>query len=267
MSTKNFIPDGQVRLDLSTQSNTVFVNLLVPAGSGTIRFPRPLKDILSIQVQSVEIPFSWHSIRPGCNLIGINGVDFTIPSGNYSGSELCKELDNLLVVANAGQPITCVYKATTNHFTLTTAGAAFTLNTNTGVDTITGKMGFDTSADLSGDTVYESTLAVNLTGDNSIYIKSNNLTAGNFFGSNYENRLAGFDALQGDTFIKVPLSVNPNFLITERPMDAVIGYEKITHKRLDAIDLKLVFPSNEEEIDLLGQSWSISLMVTLDVEN
>jgi len=281
--------DNQCRLDVSTASNKVFLNLNLTSAKQTFRFNKPIKDVLEVQVQSVEVPIAWNNTNNTnkhlliTDNVGASPKLITVEEGNWPATELAAYLTSQLTVANTPiyftVDIIVSYSKITNKFTFenAAAGPQFILNADPSSqgggqypagtsDTLYTQMGFPAAA-LPPAPIFKSNSTVNLTGSNSLYIKSRALTDGNFFGSSLENAV-GSDLIEfKDTFIKIPVAVNPNFVVTERPMDAIIRYEKVSHKRLEMLDIELAFPSNNVPVDLNGQGWSISLMLTLDVQN
>ena len=253
------------------QTNIVYANLLFDSGSKKLKLRNAINDVLSVQIQSVEIPFSWYTITAGVNdqfqliVDALAEFNFTVTPGNYTGANLATILTDALalnVPAGVNQA-TVTWNNNTSRFQIDHATPGTVTIPALSANSIMPFMGFTVpvgpAAALVSDTL------VNLTGPQFLIIQSNALSTGAFRGSTIENSAGSGEIEETNTFLKVNVKVNPSFLIAYEPVDQFINYELASHKRLNELDFLLLFPDTLTPVDLQGQNWSMTLKLTVAV--
>ena len=252
------------------QTGTTFMNLRFPKSNANLRLAEPILDILSVSVQNIQIPFSYYTVTPLNNRLIIKKVgsaEFsdTITPGSYSGTRLAQALKAILDAATGlgvvYNDVTVGWDPSTFKFTFSQGSAPNIEIEQTGVDagdSILPFMGFTTAQgpdeDLLSDTI------ASLNGPTALLVKSNALSSGAYRGSTLENE--GTDVINTtNTFIKVPVRVNPSYLIASEPFDQTINYELATRKRIAQLDFRLVDAITDQEVDLQGQEWAMTLRI------
>ena len=130
--------------------------------------PFNVKNVIEINVSSVEIPNTFHYINStkGNNIININGVDYTVNDGSYTKSELMTELENTAGVTTA------TYSSTTGKVTLDTTGDILSSSISN-YPSLGEILGFiDGTAEGTGD---EAPNAMNLPQEPYVFLKINDL--------------------------------------------------------------------------------------------
>ena len=116
--------DNQCRLDVSTASNKVFLNLNLTSAKQTLRFNKPIANVLEVQVQSVEVPISWNNINETNyyfvirDAVAANPFLIQVDAGNWPATDLAAELTSKMTTAITGYgfDIVVTYSKVTNKF-------------------------------------------------------------------------------------------------------------------------------------------------------
>jgi hypothetical protein len=64
----------------------------------TADLTEPLTRVLSLQLYSVQIPYTWYNISKGSNCFSYKGVVYTVPPGNYTVETLKNTINNDLAL-------------------------------------------------------------------------------------------------------------------------------------------------------------------------
>jgi hypothetical protein len=240
------IVDSKNRLDPVTETATNF----------TISFNNsiPVERIVEIEIESVQIPYSFYAINSNNNVLSIDGgtgvLDVTIAEGNYTASSLITELENE-ISTQAGQNVTITFSTQTYKYTFSTGGSFDILsiedNTNS---TLAPLIGFNTTTTIGASTTADS--AINISGPNYLIIESEFLT------KYVQNRVLYSDISYSNVFWSIPLQVSPGDVLINTPGFSARLNRKISISQDDIIDFQLK-DDNKNLIDLNGLEWSIQL--------
>lgn len=210
-----------------------------------------IDSVISVDITSIEIPFSYYCINSTNNTINFednvpNSYTASVTAGNYSATEYATALETAMNAVFAGFTIT--YNDNTNKFTWANASQFKILSSSSMGDNI----GITTDSSLATSVTSDS--SINLTGGNYLFIRSKALSVGRprtFVNEKEKNVL-----------YKTQVNVNPWDVITILPKsDGELHYSKGVD--LSTIDFQLV-DKDFNEIDLNGKNWSISLLVYAD---
>jgi len=155
---------------------------------GTISNPvfavSDIQRIKNIQVIEAEIPKTWYVFTALNNKIDfvepINGpvVVATISPGNYSITEMQSHLETILSAASPnGSAYTVVIDPITTKITIN-CDKIFNMLWTTGANAAASpayELGFDNTVDLTGNTTYTAQNVYNMSGDNYVFIKLNEI--------------------------------------------------------------------------------------------
>lgn len=141
-----------------TYHSDITFNLTKP-----ITRPRHSKNTI-LRVEMFECPVSFYTIDATNNKLYINGVETTIPTGNYNAESLRQALTNLV----AFEAVAVTYDAATNKYTFTAAFVDFTLDAES---TCFSVIGFTEGQDHTSNALsLTSEYQINLTSNPTLYI-------------------------------------------------------------------------------------------------
>ena len=262
------------------QCNTVFAHLYINPGVKNLPLTVPLNDVLEVSVHSIEIPRSYNIIRTGVNnrfilrytpsIAPDPEPNILVPDGNYPAEALASYITSVLAAnGNAFVAATTVlYNEFTNKFIISSNNGAQSISTDDpfSADSVFPIMGFTSvpgfSPALTSDQI------INLSGPDSLLIRSNELTKSSYSGMTIENAgIAPKLNNNSNIFWKVPVTVNSRFTINNSPKDSNVQYQFNTHKRLLNIDIDLLYPDTLESVNLNNLPWSMTLKIKVAQPN
>ena len=229
----------------------------------------PSKDeALLVSINSAEIPYSYFPVNTNNktlkffessdatagNLAAKNDVVLT--AGEYSGDELAVELQRAIRASDGLNNYVVAYQPVTNKMLITQpTDIAFRFNFTTSSKYAFSLLGFDsavkTAIDNGGNHTLLSDTAINVSGDNSLYIRSplSNINT-------YESRHGG----ASDILAKIPIKVNYNEIIYYEPVVYQFKSQLPRGQPLNDLTIRLTNKHNEL-IDLNGLNWEFSIVV------
>ena len=236
-------------------------------------------EALVVSVNSAEIPISFYPI--GVNNKTIRFLESTddttgnlavktsvvLTTGNYTPTNLATEVERAINASNGSNDYTCVFDATTTKFTIsklnTATALAFQLDlTIGGGGTAYRLLGHTASvvnsvAGAGNARQIVSSVLANITGDNSLYIRSpmSNINT-------YESKHNGVS----DILAKIPLTSLYNEIQHYQPVANMFKSQLPRGQPLNDITIKLT-NSDNLLIDMNGIDWEISLIVeTINID-
>jgi hypothetical protein len=220
-----------------------------------------VQDVQYYAIQSVTVPFSWNTIRTGRNTIqwtaSVDGVlSVTINDGNYSANDLATELATAMnAVATAGT-YSVTYDNITQGFTITIAGDTIRiLQTDLDASDLWDELGFTEVYALASNTQI-SVSAINITGDNRLYVASSKL-------ANVDSYQMTTDQLQKSKRISSLLvSTNPGGVIQDEKN--FLLWKEWPDTKITNFDLSLEH-ENGDLVDLRGRQWQMTILLSSDL--
>ena len=201
---------------------------------------------LTVRLKSLYVPISWTLVNTDNNTLTLNSVDYTIPEGNYSATQLATAIHTLL--ENSEPSFTITFDSITNKYTFTDSDD-FTLGGS--CDYLLGLDG--TSSSVNNSLV--STYPCDLTGNNQIFLSINNLST-----SNISSTTGGSTSIIGSVLVDVPYgSVLYYFNV---PDNYFVSYE-------DALTFAHVSLLGENGVSLLNLNnidWSCTLEIGFELK-
>ncbi len=232
---------------------------------------RPEQDeALVVSINSAEIPYSYFPVNANNktlkffessdatagNLSAKNDVVLT--AGEYNGGELATELQRAIRASNGRNDYTVAFDPATTKLTITQpTNIAFRFDFTTSAKYAYTLLGFEraikTATDNGGNHTLVSDTAINIAGDNAIYIRSplSNINT-------YESRHGGVS----DILAKIPIKVNYNEIIYYEPLVYQFKSQLPAGQSLNDLTIRLTNKYNEL-IDLNGLDWEFSLTVSI----
>lgn len=229
----------------------------------------PEKDeALLVSINSAEIPYSYFPVNANNKTLkffessdataGNLGAktDVVLVAGEYTGAELATELQRAIRASNGRNDYTVAFTGATTKLTITQpTDISFRFDFTTSAKYAYSLLGFTrdlkTGTDNGGNHTLVSDTAINVSGDNAIYIRcplSNTNT--------YESRHKGIS----DILAKIPIKVNYNEVIYYEPV--VYNFKSQLPKGQAINDLSLRLTNKDNElIDLNGLEWELSIMI------
>ncbi len=225
-------------------------------------------EALLVSINSAEIPYSYFPVNANNktlkffessdatagNLSAKNDVVLT--AGEYNGLELAVELQRAIRASNGLNNYTVAFSPATTKITITQpTDIAFRFDFTTSAKYAYSLLGFDkglkTATDNGGNHTLVSDTAINIAGDNAIYIRSplSNINT-------YESRHGGIS----DILAKIPIKVNYNEIIYYEPVVYQFKSQLPRGQSLNDLSIRLTNKYNEL-IDLNGLDWEFSLVV------
>jgi hypothetical protein len=226
-------------------------------------------EALVVSVNSAEIPYSYFPVNSNNktlkffessdatagNLSAKNDVVLT--AGEYNGDELATELQRAIRASNGRNDYTVAFNPATTKLTITQpTDIAFRFDFTNSAKYAYSLLGFEyavkTATDNGGNHTLESDTAINIAGDNAIYIRSplSNINT-------YESRHGGIS----DILAKIPIKVNYNEIIYYEPLVYQFKSQLPAGQPLNDLTIRLTNKYNEL-IDLNGLDWEFSLTVS-----
>jgi len=228
-------------------------------------------EALVVSVNSAEIPYSYFPVNANNktlkffessdgtagNLASKNDVVLT--AGEYNGDELATELQRAIRASNGLNNYTVAFSPATTKITITQPNdIAFRFDFINSAKYAYSLLGFEnavktaTPAGGGGAHTLESDTAINIAGDNAIYIRSplSNINT-------YESRHGGVS----DILAKIPIKVNYNEIIYYEPLVYSFKSQLPAGQSLNDLTIRLTNKYNEL-IDLNGLDWEFSLTVS-----
>jgi hypothetical protein len=249
-TTKRLISiDSQFRSDKSGLSSNF-----------TVELSEPLKDVVSMKLYSIQIPYTWYTISTdyGSNLIYLNGnssgidngnhdISFSITPGNYSPQELIDTINNSISIrAN-------------NNYDVNFGNTKLIYNPNTSIVTTNidiYKQFNETSYRLEfPDISYISPFAYSDLCDNNFYRSSNNVSIGEFLG--FSDRKYYTYVLNGN-FNLQSTSSNSN------SNDSNFRIYKLTDKNNYFTVYKYIGPNEYNENSIVDLSFDVSFSLNIN---
>ena len=209
-----------------------------------------------IGLTSFEMPYSFYNINEFNNTFEItansNTVSFTIPSQNYTATQLASQITSELAVASRvtllGQTIQCIFneQETKFLFNSTSTVTQYTITANTTMSKLLGLNLPALSSQITG--LLNSDNIINLAGPPSIYFRINNLGI-----RNRDSR-----GKTDGTIQKINVNCNfGEFIFFETFTDI---YYPLTDRFIDKFDITLT-DSNNNELFLNGSEFSCTLTI------
>ena len=193
-----------------------------------------------VSVVSAQIPFSMYTINDSNKVFLVNGVEYSIPVGNYNVLELIRE------VANAVGILTLEYNQITNKVRVA-SDTAFSIRNSGSHEPFLRLLGF--KLDLYEDqTEYVSDSVVNLSGISSIHLISNLGT------QNFDS----FSKKGSHVLARLPVNTVSNGIIFWENLfhhRSLISQTTISEIAIELLDSQF-FP-----VDLNGVDFSITLQL------
>jgi len=234
--------------------------------SGTIQSPvftiSATNRIKQIQIVEADIPFTWYIFDTTNNYIDFvepaNGPTtfIVIPPGNYTIDEMITTLSDLF---NTASPNSYTYTATVNpnnyKITISSTGI-FNLLWATGDHSTTNpykQLGFNLT-NLTGNTAYTAQNLYNMSGDNYIYIKCNQVLG-------FDNAITNSNTtIDSKIVTRVPVTVNSGETITYRPSAPITTQLLFNDNNNFTVTLEFSLTGrNNKPLDLNGHNWSFIL--------
>ncbi len=223
----------------------------------TFSFNENLTRISEIQIERVEIPYSFYAINTTNNVLTFNSGanSITITPGNYTASTLITELTNKITASIGGSPIV-TFSSSTYKLTIT-RGSAFRVDSYIDIPASTASynLGFRVSSASSSSVTADS--AMNISGPNYILISSNYLTNG------IQHKTMYSDSSYQNVFWAVPVNCSPGDTIIEETTIPIRLNSKISISSSDIIDIKL-YDDRGALLNLNGLDWSIQFVFFIE---
>jgi hypothetical protein len=226
----------------------------------TIELSEPLKDVVSMKLYSIQIPYTWYTIDTdyGSNLIYLNGnssginngnhdISFTITPGNYSPQELINTIN------------TSIYKRANDDYDVNFGNTNLSYNPNTSIVTTNidiYKQFNETSYRLEfPDISYISPFAYSDICDNNFYRStSNNVSIGEFLG--FSDRKYYINVLNGNFNLQLTSNSNSN--------DNNFRIYKLTDKNNYFTVYKYIGPNEYNENSIVDLSFDVSFSLNIN---
>jgi hypothetical protein len=182
--------------------------------SGTIQAPQFVitssAKIKQIQLVGAEIPFTWYVFTSANNKIDFiepasgSAVTAVLPPGNYTTDEIIAQIGILMTtISPNGYTYSVSVNNNSNRITITSTGN-FNLLWGTGLfnnQSMANELGFN-SVDNVGTNNYTSNFTYNLSGDNYVYIKCDQVLG-------FDNSITNSNTSTDSKIIaKIPVTVN-----------------------------------------------------------
>jgi len=221
----------------STEYNTNIIVSIPP-----IIIPQNDDHVPIIGIESLVLPLSYQMINIDNNILKLNSVVYTIPSGNYTITTLM-EILNLFDVG----VLIFTYNVDTNQLSLKVVGAptTYTIQTGTTCDRVLGCL--VTNLPVASETVFPS--IVNLATNTSVLVQIANINT-----KNYDNITGANNIIS-----KIPINSQPNQVLNyfnNQPF-----YSTITNKTLQLLNIVLL-TDNHKPLRLFGNpDWAITVRI------
>ncbi len=220
----------------------------------TVSLNSSLSRITEIDIERVEIPYSFYAINSTNNVLTFNSGanSITITPGNYTATTLITELTTQLNIAFAGQSPAVTFSSLTYKLTISKS-SAFNVDSYTDIPTSTASyaLGFHVSSATSTSITADS--AINIAGPNYILISSEYLTSG------IQHKTLFSDSTYQSVFWAVPVSCSPGDTIIENPLIPIRLNAQTTVLSTDVIDIQL-YDDRYNLLDLNGLDWAMQLV-------
>lgn len=218
--------------------------------------------IKQIQIVEVDIPFTWYIFDNTNNFIDfvepMNGPEtfILIPPGNYTIDEMITLLTDLL---NTASPNGYTYEVAVNvnsyKITISSTGI-FNLLWATGAHSTTNpykQLGFNL-VNLVGNTAYTGQNLYNMSGDNYIYVKCNQVLG-------FDNAITNSNtAIDSKIVSRVPVNCNSGETIAYRPAAPITTQLLFNDNNNFTVTLEFSLTGrNNKPLDLNGHNWSFIL--------
>lgn len=219
-----------------------------------IKLSNEVTRVKSVEVVSVEIPFTFYTLNSSNNVFKFTDntpttYTVTLSPGNYDGATFASALQTAMNLLMAGFTVTYGYTT----FKLTWANAS-QFNILISGSTMASTIGVTSASGLT--TSFTSQGTINLSGPNYILIKSDKLVK--------PKRTPPYlHSAQANVLYKVVVSTGPGSTLIEKnsysnPNPIMYG----TRQRIQVIDLQLIDP-NGNVLDLNGQRWSMTILLDI----
>lgn len=234
--------------DATVGENTAFTIYTSNAG---------VDNVFSYCVQDITVPFTWNTIRDGRDTIvwtdDVDGVlTVTVDPGNYTASELATELSTIMSAASATHTYTVTYDSTTQGFSIVSTGLWSITAANQTASDLWYPIGFTDTYLIAGNTLI-SVSAINLTGDDRLFVTSATLANSDSYSTSSGNQLN-----KSSKIASVIIDGNPGSIIQDRKIEYV--WREWPSLKINSFDLQLRHQDNSL-VDLRGRSWQISILL------
>lgn len=214
----------------------------------TITLDESLSRVKKVNVQSIEIPYSYYVLNVNNNVIDFNDnaaafQQVTIDPGNYTGTQFANEVQTQLNAVYAGFTVSYNLSTYKLDFSNATNFELLVSGTASEILGLTADSGVVTSFTCQG--------ICDLSGPNFLIIRSDTLTRP-------MRRKPLENKAQSNVFAKVPVVTGPGSVINVRTI-VPVAYDFAVRQTISTIDFKLEDP-NGNVLDLNGLRWSISLV-------
>jgi len=223
----------------------------------TVKFVNPVTDVRRIKSMQVSLPYTWYTVMAGINdkiyitVTGPTTYSATLTEGNYTNTQLWTETATQINAAYTPDNLFTVTENTTTRKVTVTHGTTnfqltFAANTTASARKLLGFNATDTTAGTSSlaPNIY------NLTGDNTLFIKSRALSLGNAIIGNE----------RASIILPVPVTGSSGNIISFRSLGETwdLEYFQRDGKTFDEIDLALYFEDLDTLVPMNGHDWRIS---------
>lgn len=217
-----------------------------------IKLASRVSRVQSIEIVSVEIPFTFYIINATNNNIRFNNGTTTynaaIPAGNYDAVTFAGTIQTAMNAAMAGFTVT--YSVPTYKLTFANATPFQVTLTGTTCAAIIG-----VTADSTLSTAFTGQSSINLSGPNYVFIRSTKLMRG-------KTNRSLFAGNPSDILYKMVVSTGPGTTLIDKNLYPNNPVTYGTRQVIDDFDLTLIDPDGNV-LDLNGQRWSITLVADL----
>ncbi len=210
--------------------------------------------ITEIEIERVEIPFSFYAINSNNNVLTFNAGanSITITPGNYTTSSLIPELTTKLSAAFAGQSPAVTFSSTTYKLTISKS-SAFIVDSYADVPASTASYSLGFHVSTSSATSVTGDSAINIAGPNYILISSD------YFTSGIQHKTMFSNTSYQSVFWSVPVNCAPGDIIIENTSIPIRLNSKFTISSTDNIDFRL-YDDQNNLLDLNGLDWAMQLI-------
>ena len=263
----------EVYLDSKDSGNLNSVTGLTDINTALFRFERPLENVAGFKVLEAEIPFSYLLVSSSdqsftLTEVAIGSATVTIPSGNYTGTQMAITLGTSLTAASValgGNTYTVTYDyQNRGGFLISSSGGAWVL-TNLS-ENLQSLLGMDNGFNSGVLSTAETIKVAQLTGPNYLYINSRKL-GGIVATTLPDNAPNGFGSGKGPQVAKIPINVNFWDVIYYQDPMPTRWFSTENLLQLDILDLYCTLGRSNDPVDFRGANFSVKIGLYLNKPN
>lgn len=219
-----------------------------------------IRDVGYYAVLSVTVPFSWNTVRTGRNTLfwsatADGALNITLPDGNYSSVDMVAQLGGSMTAAATAGTYTATYDDVTQSFTITCAGDTWSVSqAELDASTFWDSLGFQSPKINAAAQTSDS--AINITGDNRLYISSSKL-ANNDSYQMTTNQLA-----KSQRITSLQVSSNPGSVVQEYKAYPI--WKEWPDANISNLDFQLQH-ENGDLVDLRGRQWQMTILLSSEL--